>query len=354
MKKEQTMHVKYSWALALAALGTVLAGCTTMGNKNVTQAPVTVPNAGEYVRLHEVMVVVDASGSMYPGTSFTYAKALTQSMVKAFPDGNYKAGLLSYGGEWTFEWVDHPLTPFDRTTMEDSADNLRFLTGSTPLNEAITYVGNKYFTSSANRALIIISDGKTPPQPVLDTAVKMAYGGNLCIHTIQVNDDPQGGKLLADLATVTPCGTYRHGDAIASDAGMTEFIRDVFFQDLAILETVSADGSRNILGIVYFDIDKSIVKSEYYDMLNSVAETIKSTPGMVVRVQGHTDYTASNDYNMALSKRRADAVATALLSKGVSQSSVHTKYYGEESPAADNSTTEGRQKNRRVEISVAK
>jgi outer membrane protein OmpA-like peptidoglycan-associated protein len=348
------MQVKYSWALSLIALGVALAGCTTMGNKTVTRAPVTVPGPGEYVSLHEVMVVVDASGSMYPGTSFAYAKALTQSMVKAFPDGSYKAGLLSYGGEWTFQWIDHPLTPFNRMTLEDSADDLRFLAGSTPLNEAISYVGEKYFTASTNRALIIISDGKTQPHPVLDTAVRLAYGGNLCIHTIQVSDDPQGGKLLADLATVTPCGTYRHGDAIATDTGMTEFIRDVFFQDLAILETVSVDGTRNILGIVYFDIDKSVVKSEYLDMLNSVAEKIKSTPGMVVRVQGHTDYTASNAYNMALSKRRADAVAAALLSKGVSEGSLERVYHGEESPAADNSTREGRQKNRRVELSVAK
>ena len=348
------MQLKYSWAVTLIALGAALTGCTTMGNKTVVPASVTVPGPGEYVSLHEVMVVVDASGSMYPGTSFAYAKALTQSMVKAFPDGTYKAGLLSYGGEWTFQWIDHPLVPLNRPTLERSADDLRFLTGSTPLNEAIDYVGKKYFSTSANRALIIISDGKTPSHPLLDTAVKMAYGGNLCIHTIQVNDDAAGGKLLADLATVTPCGTFRHGDSIATDTGMDAFIREVFFQDLAVLETVSADGSRNVLGIVYFDTDKSVVKSEYFDMLKSVAGTIKATPGMIVRVQGHTDYTASNGYNMALSKRRAEAVAAALRAQGVGDASLEMKYYGEESPAADNGTREGRQKNRRVELSVAK
>ncbi|MBL7647411.1 MAG: OmpA family protein [Candidatus Hydrogenedentes bacterium] len=348
------MQLKYSWAVTLIALGAALTGCTTMGNKTVVPASVTVPGPGEYVSLHEVMVVVDASGSMYPGTSFAYAKALTQSMVKAFPDGTYKAGLLSYGGEWTFQWIDHPMVPLNRPTLERSADDLRFLTGSTPLNEAIDYVGKKYFSTSANRALIIISDGKTPSHPLLDTAVQMAYGGNLCIHTIQVNDDAAGGKLLADLATVTPCGTFRHGDSIATDTGMDAFIREVFFQDLAVLETVSADGSRNVLGIVYFDTDKSVVKSEYLDMLKNVAGTIKATPGMIVRVQGHTDYTASNGYNMALSKRRAEAVAAALRAQGVGDGSLELKYYGEESPAADNGTREGRQKNRRVELSVAK
>jgi len=349
------MQLKYSWAVTLIALGAALAGCTTMGNKTVVPASVTVPGPGEYVSLHEVMVVVDASGSMYPGTSFTYAKALTQSMVKAFPDGNYKAGLLSYGGEWTFQWIDHPLVPLNRTTLEKSADDLRFLTGSTPLNEAIDYVGKKYFNTSANRALIIISDGKTEPQPVLDTAVRMAYGGNLCIHTIQVNDDAAGGKLLADLATVTPCGTYRHGDAIASDAGMDAFIRDVFFQDLAILEVRMPDGTRgDVLGIVYFDVDKSVIRTEFFSMLNGVGEQLKRTPDMKIVVRGHTDYTASNSYNMALSQRRAKAVASALFTQGVRQEQVVTEAFGEESPAASNSTGPGRQQNRRVEISVAK
>lgn len=349
------MYLKYSWASTALVLAAVLAGCTTMGNKSVAPGSVTVPAAGEYVSLNEVMVVVDASGSMYPPTSFNYAKALTQAMVKAFPDGNYKAGLLSYGGEWTFQWIDHPMTPLDRSTLEKSADDLRFLTGSTPLNDAIDYVGKKYFTTSANRALIIISDGKTEPHPVLDTAVQMAYGGNLCIHTIQVNNDPAGGKLLADLAAITPCGSFRHGDSIATDTGMNAFIREVFFQDLAVVEVMMPDGTRgDVLGIVYFDVDKSMIRTEFFSMLNGVGEQLKRTPDMKVIVRGHTDYTASNAYNMALSQRRAKAVASALFTQGVRQEQVMTEAYGEELPAASNSTGPGRQQNRRVELLVAK
>ena len=57
---------------------------------------------------------------------------------------------------------------------------------------------------------------------------------------------------------------------------------------------------------------------------------------------------------MALCKRRAAAVAAALRAQGVGEGTLEMKYYGEESPAADNGTREGRQKNRRVELSVAK
>jgi len=339
-------------AAALVLIGLAVAGCKSMGNKTVIPAGVTVPAEGEHVSLHEVMVVVDASGSMFPGTSFAYAKALTQSMVKAFPDGSYKAGLLSYGGEWTFEWVDYPAKPLDRPALEQASDDLRFLSGSTPLNEAIAYVGDKYFSKTANRALIVVSDGKTEPQPLLDTAVSMAYGGNLCIHTVQVGEDAAGGKLLADLANLTPCGSYRHGDTISTEAGMDSFIREVFFQDLAIIEMVGPDGTKGVLGIVYFDIDKSIVKSEYHEMLGRIAEMLKSTSDVFLCVQGHTDYTASNAYNMGLAQRRAQAVCDALISRGVSTDRVFPKAYGEESPAASNSTREGRQLNRRVELSV--
>lgn len=346
------MQIRNLWAATAIALSAALAGCTTMGNKSVIPASVTVPGVDEHVSLHEIMVVVDASGSMYPGTSFAYAKALTQSLVKSFPDGTYKAGLLSYGGEWTFEWVDHPMVPLNRTTLEKSSDDLRFLSGSTPLNEAIDYVGGKYFTQSANRALVIISDGKTAPQPVLDTAVKMAYGGNLCIHTVQVGTDVAGGKLLSDLAALTPCGSFRHGDAIATDTAMNDFARQIFFQDLAILETVMPDGTRGVLGVVHFDTDKSVVKSEYHEMLGRVAEMIKSNSGLYVCVAGHTDSTATNAYNMGLARRRAEAVAAALVSRGADKDHVHTKAYGEESPTASNSTADGRKQNRRAEIKV--
>lgn len=347
------MHSRYLWATTFVIATLSIAGCKSMGDKIVIPAPVTVPDEGERVSIQEVMVVVDASGSMWPGTSFAYAKALTQSMVRAFPDGSYKAGLLSYGGEWTFEWVDYPTTPLNRSSLEAASDSVRFLSGSTPLNEAIAYVDATYFTRSANRALIIVSDGKTDTQPLLSTAVDMAYGGNLCIHTVQVGEDAAGGQLLAELAGITPCGSFRHGDSIATDSGMNAFVREVFFQDLAILEMIGPDGvAMGILGKVLFDIDKSFVKPEYNAMLDGVAEILKSTDDVFVCAQGHTDYTASNAYNMALSMRRAQAVCDALIARGVSKDRVFPKAYGEEAPTAPNNTRDGRQQNRRVELTV--
>jgi len=69
-----------------------------------------------------------------------------------------------------------------------------------------------------------------------------------------------------------------------------------------------------------------------------------------IRLSGHTDNIGTPEYNLKLSKDRANAVTFYLLSKGVRKDQVITEYYGDTKPIAPNDTEEGRQKNRRVEM----
>ena len=103
-----------------------------------------------------------------------------------------------------------------------------------------------------------------------------------------------------------------------------------------------------------FDFDKSFVKPQYDKMLTNLKEFIEKND-YEVTIVGHTDYIASNEYNMGLSKRRAEAVKAKLIELGLDPSRiVETVARGEEEPVADNSTTEGRAKNRRVEFKLVK
>lgn len=103
-----------------------------------------------------------------------------------------------------------------------------------------------------------------------------------------------------------------------------------------------------------FDFDKSFVKPQYNEMLTNLKEFITKN-NYEVTIEGHTDYIASNEYNMKLSKRRAEAVKAKLIELGVEPSRiVETIAKGEEEPIADNGTTEGRAKNRRVEFKLVK
>jgi len=84
--------------------------------------------------------------------------------------------------------------------------------------------------------------------------------------------------------------------------------------------------------------------------LDEVAVTMQAYPNLKIEVNGYTDALGSLSGNLKLSKKRADAVREYLIGKGVSSDRITTKGFGEDKPVADNSTPEGRQRNRRIEI----
>jgi OOP family OmpA-OmpF porin len=105
----------------------------------------------------------------------------------------------------------------------------------------------------------------------------------------------------------------------------------------------------NLIG-VNFDNNKDTLRTDAIAILDDVVATLKRYPALKVEVAGHTDSANSDTYNLDLSQRRADAVLNYFVSKGVETDRLSAKGYGEAEPIADNSTTEGRFKNRRVEL----
>jgi outer membrane protein OmpA-like peptidoglycan-associated protein len=104
---------------------------------------------------------------------------------------------------------------------------------------------------------------------------------------------------------------------------------------------------------VKFDFDKSVVKSESYGDIKSLADFMSQYPQTTTVVEGHTDSVGTDAYNQRLSERRANAVRDVLVNQyGVGSNRVSSVGYGESRPVADNSTEQGRAVNRRVEAEV--
>ncbi len=108
----------------------------------------------------------------------------------------------------------------------------------------------------------------------------------------------------------------------------------------------------NMPGNVTFATDSSDLRPAFFDVLNSVGLVLEEYDQTVVEVAGHTDSTGSEAYNQGLSERRAGSVADYLSTHGVSSQRIITVGMGELRPIANNSTTDGRQANRRVEITM--
>lgn len=103
---------------------------------------------------------------------------------------------------------------------------------------------------------------------------------------------------------------------------------------------------------VYFDTGKDTFKSETYTNLNEAAQIMTKYSSAKFAISGYTDNVGNNVLNQELSEKRANAVKSYLISKGVSSSNLRAKGYGEDMPIATNNTKAGKAQNRRVEVKL--
>jgi outer membrane protein OmpA-like peptidoglycan-associated protein len=118
--------------------------------------------------------------------------------------------------------------------------------------------------------------------------------------------------------------------------------------------TVPVEGDRLQLGeVVHFESDRADIKPESYPLLDDVSNFIRSRPELgPIRIDGHTDNTHTEDYNLGLSRRRAEAVRDYLTVHGVARDRLSVAGYGERCPLVGNETPEQRAINRRVDFII--
>ncbi len=121
-------------------------------------------------------------------------------------------------------------------------------------------------------------------------------------------------------------------------------------RDLSMVPLVK--GSTATVNNLFFDLGKAILKPESEPELKRIQQVMKENMALVIEISGHTDNTGSDEINNKLSLERANAVKDYLLNGNIDSSRIRTKGYGKSKPKADNSTEEGRQINRRVEIEI--
>lgn len=107
------------------------------------------------------------------------------------------------------------------------------------------------------------------------------------------------------------------------------------------------------MGDVLFDTGKADLRPGAREALAKLSGIVLNYPSLQLTIEGHTDSTGSDEFNQKLSEKRADGVRDYLVGQGLTADSVTAKGYGKLMPVADNATSAGRQKNRRVEIIVA-
>lgn len=110
------------------------------------------------------------------------------------------------------------------------------------------------------------------------------------------------------------------------------------------------DKTGHVAVYINFDFDKATLRADAAPIMAQVATLLKDNPALKLSIEGHTDNVGGHDYNVKLSQDRAAAVVAALTRSGITAGRLRSTGHGPDKPIADNATSEGRARNRRVEL----
>jgi len=187
------------------------------------------------------------------------------------------------------------------------------------------------------------------PAPAVRTAATVTNeAANTVVReatTTATNTAPAAWAALGDLMKVKlPDGTEINVPSRGVEARLVSYLND---NTAPVSDATWFDFDR-----LLFDTGSATLQPASQDQLTNIAGILKAYPQVKIRIGGYTDNTGDPAANLQLSQQRADSVMAQLTQLGVDPSRMSAKGYGQEAPVADNSTEEGRQKNRRISLRV--
>jgi outer membrane protein OmpA-like peptidoglycan-associated protein len=170
----------------------------------------------------------------------------------------------------------------------------------------------------------------------------------------------KGAELDASRKTIADANSRRNAVLLTAredDAARANQLAQDKSRELAVAlaDLKASQTDRGVvitLGDVLFATGSADLKSDSRQTMNKLTAFLQAYPKRDVQIDGYTDSVGSDTYNQGLSERRADSVRSALTGSGIAQGRIVTKGLGKSSPVADNTTADGRQQNRRVEVTV--
>jgi OOP family OmpA-OmpF porin len=307
------------------------------------------------------LILFDSSSSMKEfinkgtkETKYDVVRKALEDRQRLLPDLGYNAGLYLYT---PFQEV-YPMGPYDPAKFAQAIDSLPAEPkGRTPLPEGIREIGPVLEKLSGKTAVFIFSDGtfdqvidfKLPE----DYTRQLAQKHDVCFYMISSATTWQAEKRLNDMAKANACSRVIPIQAFVNNP---EYLTGPLFvvKSSAFVETTT---EARIAGLKaqngLFAFNKADIRPEFQSELDDVGRFLQNNPDAYVMLVGYTDSIGSEEYNLGLSKRRADSAANYLISShNISQDRIVVNYYGKANPIASNDTEEGRAQNRRVEIAV--
>jgi outer membrane protein OmpA-like peptidoglycan-associated protein len=193
---------------------------------------------------------------------------------------------------------------------------------------------------------------------------EVAHPGALAIRRNYENAiKERGGQLVGEAGSAsvfkaaTPDGSEVWVEVYASNTPSAPIYRLVIVEKTAMKQTITAGDLRKSLDAdgsvsvsIEFESGSAAIRPESMAIVEEIATMLRADPKLALVVEGHTDNVGTAESNRTLSQQRAGAVVAALEQRGIARGRLDAAGFGEDKPLADNSTEEGRARNRRVTL----
>jgi len=220
-----------------------------------------------------------------------------------------------------------------------------------PLVNDTTLTIDIYLTPIPKKLILsgTVYDSKTnEPMNASVNAVIKGTSSNLPLQVTNGKFEREISSLGWYMLSASAEGYLNTADSVnVENSEVTPVIKDLYMKKIEVGLTVR-------LKNIYFDFDKTTLKSESFVELDKVVDFLKRNPSVEIEIAGHTDSKGSDDYNENLSQGRSQSVVDYLMSQGIESYRLSAHGYGESKPIDSNDTEEGRANNRRVEFTVLK
>ena len=312
------------------------------------------------------IVFVDASGSMAKPYKegvqrFDAELQILKQQNAILPELGYNAGLYLFTPFETY----YEMQPYNREKFKQALDRIpttikggKHFGPATPLAEGIKKLDPILAKLSGKTAVFIFTDGtftygihKLHP---MDMAKNLVEKYNVCFYLVSSATKPKAEKLLVNMASLNECSRVIGFDQLYKNpvygAG------PLYVVDSKV--DVKTTSELRIVGVkadnVLFEFDELEPSLESRDRLNLVADFLQNNPDTFAVFAGFTDSTGDPEYNLKLSRMRAQNVKNYILQQQtrIDIDRIILFWYGNANPVASNDTEEGRKKNRRVEIAI--
>jgi OOP family OmpA-OmpF porin len=309
------------------------------------------------------IILFDASGSMdavYADTGkrrVVVAKEILQQRNKKLPELGWNAGLYLF----TPSRPLYDMKRYNRREFGKAIDQLTTTTIVPPSRSQMMRDLDDLLSGLSGRtAVFLMTDGqfvapiKSKTSPVM-MAKELTAKYDVCLYVISSAQTPKQRANVAGVAAANECSRVIPFDDLYGTAeyvaGILMVLEDIYIFEEDTITRVVAARADDIL----YSFDSADLRSEFHQELDAVGNFMRNNPDTRAIIAGYADSVGDPEYNMHLSRRRAESVAEYLTDNfNIDSDRLPVLWYGKTNPVADNATAAGRAKNRRTEIVIGR